>query len=118
MKTWKFEVLFVSTFLLVTLVLKAQSINRFEISEIVCDLAVLVTFMHGQVADRMAEKQAAMVKPDVDCYRFSQIYYVTKELLWIFYFYLLNSYAALVGAVLFLIYPLWRKYYRSFNSEE
>lgn len=75
--------------------------------------AVLLSFMHGAVADRMAERQAARARPDVECWRWSVRYFVGKELLWVVYFIAHRSYAALVGCGLFLAYPVWRRAWRS-----
>ena len=106
-KTWMWEAGFVLLFLLISLFFKS-----FEFSEIICSLAVLFTFMHGQVSDRMREQQESKESPEVKCYRFSIFYYFAKEATWVYYFYLVNSYAALLGAIIFLLYPFWRKIYR------
>jgi hypothetical protein len=74
--------------------------------------AVWLSFMHGQVSDRMVERQASLVTPDVHCWRWSRLYFVGKELLWVAYFLEHHSYAALVGCGLFLVYPIWRAWYR------
>lgn len=74
--------------------------------------AVLLSFGHAAVSDRMAERQAAMSKPDVECYKWSWRYFIGKEVLWVAYFILHHSYSALVGCGVFLVYPLWRKLYR------
>jgi hypothetical protein len=74
--------------------------------------AVWLSFMHGQVSDRMVERQAAQSAPDVHCWRWSRVYFAGKELLWVAYFLAHRSYAALVGCALFLAYPLWRAWYR------
>lgn len=77
--------------------------------------AVLLSFGHAAISDRMAERQAAMTKPDVDCYRWSWRYFAGKETLWILYFILHHSYSALVGCFVFLAYPAWRSLYRSWR---
>ena len=74
--------------------------------------AVLLTFAHATVANRMSERQALMLEPDVECYKWSDRYFVAKELLWFSYFLLHRSYAALVGVFIFLLYPFWRRLYR------
>lgn len=86
--------------------------------------AVVAGFAHAQVADRLAE-QASFVERlaenmigerlrAVDCWRWARRYYVTKEALWLGYFLSLQAWAALVGVVVFLAYPLWRAAYRRF----
>jgi hypothetical protein len=80
-------------------------------------LAVLATFGHASIADRMAEKQAALATPTVECYRWSLGYYITKEACWFVYFIAFHSYAALCGCVVFLLYPIWRKFYRRHHGQ-
>lgn len=74
--------------------------------------AVLLSFMHAQVADRMAESQAAAVAPDVECWRWSRRYFVGKELAWCAVFALGRAWPALAGVGLFLAYPAWRAHHR------
>ncbi len=80
--------------------------------ETVGALAVLAAFAHGQVAERMREKEALKSKPDVRCFRWSTRYFFAKELLWLAYFVAHRSWSALVGVGVFLAYPLWRKWWR------
>jgi hypothetical protein len=75
--------------------------------------AVAFSFAHGQVADRLAEREALRVRPDVHCHAMARRYFVAKEALWFVYFAARGSYAALAGVVLFLAYPLWRRTYRT-----
>ncbi len=107
MRTWVYECIVVGLLLLVLLFIKG-----FEKAEIICSLAVFFTFMQAQVADRMQEKQSKMAKPDVDCFKWSNRYFVIKETLWISFFLTIGSYAALTGAMIFVLYPFWRMFYR------
>lgn len=107
MKTWKKESLVVFIVLLTQLYF-----TNFTISEIICSIAVYVTFLHCQVADRMRERQAILEKPDVECYHKLNKYFVLKEILWVSFFLINHNYAALSGAIMFSIYPFWRLYYR------
>jgi len=75
--------------------------------------AVWLSFMHGQVSDRMAESQARAVVPDVHCWRWARWYFAGKEVLWVAYFLAHRSYSALAGCALFLAYPLWRRWYNA-----
>ncbi len=110
MKTWVIELGVVAVILLgVTLGLGGGSFI-----ELIGSAAVLVSFAHGQVADRLAEKEAARAIPDVSCFRWLLIYFITKEFLWAIYFVMHHSYAALVGIAVFLLYPIWRKVYRKY----
>lgn len=74
--------------------------------------AVLLSFMHAQVADRMSERQAAQAKPDVPCYRWALRYFMAKELAWCAVFTLSGAWPALAGVALFLAYPAWRRWWR------
>lgn len=107
MKTWKIEACVVAFVLFVQLFF-----THFNLPEIICSLAVFFTFLHAQVADRMQERQAILEKPDVECYWKSNWFFGIKEFLWIVFFLMIHSYAALSGAILFSIYPFWRKYWR------
>ena len=77
------------------------------LAEFVCAFAVWVTFMHGQVA----EEQGKLSMSSVSCYRWSRRYFVLKELSWIAFFVITQAYSAIIGSVVFLLYPLWRKLY-------
>jgi hypothetical protein len=89
--------------------------------EFVGTAAVLLSFGHAQVADRLAESERerrAYVRFDndahgVECYRWATRYLVSKEALWLVYFVLHASWSALAGVVLFLAYPLWRRWWRA-----
>jgi hypothetical protein len=107
-KTYHIEAVVVAVVLIATVLVSGR-----QVKEWVGALAVFFTFMHAQVADRMAEKQASMVEPSVTCYPFLTRYYAAKEFLWILYFALSQTWSALAGGVIFLLYPFWRKYRRS-----
>lgn len=107
MKTWHYEILVVGCVLcLVTLIFANDSINWLT------TLAILLTFNHAQIGDRLQERQASMDKPTVECYHKLHKLFIAKEVLWITVFLLSGIYAAIVGSVLFAAYPFWRKYYR------
>lgn len=80
--------------------------------EMIAALAVLLSFGHAQISDRMAEKQGELDHPTVECYRKMWFYFFGKEMCWLVYFFLSQSYSALVGVFVFLVYPIWRKLYR------
>lgn len=75
-------------------------------------IAVLLSFGHAQIADRMAEQESLREKPSVDCYKKLWYYFIGKEIFWCLYFFLNQSYAALVGVAIFICYPIWRDIYR------
>ncbi len=106
---WQLELLIVSAILVVVLVATGS-----QPSEALGTIAVILTFCHAQVSDRMAEREAARVKPDVHCFRWSLRYFVAKETVWMLYFIVHKSWSALAGVGIFLAYPLWRRWYRSY----
>lgn len=108
MKTWRIEMLVVAAILVAVNYLT----HKLFTIEILAAIAVLMTFGHAQIADRLAEQEALRVTPTVDCYRKMWYYFVGKEAFWFLYFFLNHSYSALVGVFLFLAYPAWRKIYR------
>jgi hypothetical protein len=111
-----FRIWMIESFIVMVILAITMTINSFSNSELICSIAVWITFMHAQVADRMQEKQAAMIKPDVHCYKWLTRYFLIKESLWICFFIMTKSYAALTGAVVFFIYPFWRKLYKKLKS--
>lgn len=72
--------------------------------------AVFLSFMHGQVSRDLAVDQARRETPSVSCYRWAGRYFIGKEVLWFAYFLASQTWSALAGVVLFLVYPLWRRY--------
>lgn len=81
--------------------------------ELVGAAAVTLSFAHGQVADRLAEREAARTDAGVECHRWATRYFVGKEALWCLYFVAHHSWTALAGVALFLIYPAWRHFWRA-----
>lgn len=126
MKTWKVEMLVVTAILL--------AVNYFTHGvhlsiELVGSAAVLLTFGHAQIADRLAEaenqraRDAALsvypsteAKIKVECFRKLWWYYVGKESCWLVYFACTHAYSALVGVFVFLAYPVWRRIYRTWQE--
>lgn len=108
MKTWQFEMLVVAA-ILVTVALATGGGPL----ELLGAGAVLLSFAHAQVADRLAEREASRARPSVECHRWATRYLVGKESLWLLYFVMHRSWAALAGVGLFIVYPLWRRFWRS-----
>jgi hypothetical protein len=112
-KTWWFEAAFVAIALgAITLFTGGRWV------EWVGTAAGLVSFCYQQVADRMREAAELDARQGrgaaAACHRFERHYYVAKELLWFGYFLAHRSWAALGVAVLFGVYPLWRRAWRHF----
>lgn len=108
MQTWRLEFAFVGIAL--GAVVTATSGGWLEV---IGGLAVLLSFAHAQVADRLAEREASRVRPSVNCHRWATRYLLGKESLWLVYFVLHRSWAALAGVGLFLAYPVWRRLWRA-----
>lgn len=75
-------------------------------------LGVLLSFLHAQVADRLAEAEGRRATPAVECNRWLTRYFVGKELAWVAYFVATHCWSALIGCGVFLAYPLWRRWHR------
>lgn len=97
---------------MVGLVLAAVALARDDWREWVAAAAVLATFGHASVAERMREREEARDEVEVDCVRWTWRYFVAKEILWAAFFVLTGAYAALAGVGVFLVYPLWRRWWR------
>lgn len=106
MKTWQAEML------VVAVALAGVASWRGEWVEWLAAAAVLATFGHASVAERLREREAARPVVSVDCHRWLGRYYVAKELLWVAFFVATEAYAALVGCAVFLAYPAWRRWWR------
>jgi hypothetical protein len=103
----------VGNILAVVATFTANSDNHYV--EWVGALAVLLTFGHVQVADRLAERAAQdeqLGQVTVECHNMAVNYLVHKEVCWLIYFLVLGAYSALVGVGVFLLYPFWRRFYR------
>lgn len=136
MRTWTIEVVLVAGVLVGTLAATGRLAHQ---AEWVGALAVLLTFCHVQVADRLAEAERARAEAQasearekiltpaeltkaeeavrhlghhVECHAWARRYLVSKELCWLVYFTLLGAYSALVGVGVFLAYPVWRAWYK------
>lgn len=107
MKTWKLEMLVVFVVLGTVVWFKGGGWLEW-----LGAAAVLAAFGNAQVTFRMAEREGQKPKPDVHCHAWAGRYFLAKELLWIAYFVAHKSWAALVGAGVFLLYPLWRIWWR------
>jgi succinate dehydrogenase hydrophobic anchor subunit len=71
--------------------------------------AVFGSFLHAKVGYRMSEAMKASDAPSVSCHEWLGKYWLSKEILWFFVFLLSGAYPAIVGNVIFIIYPAWRK---------
>jgi hypothetical protein len=108
MKTWMIESFVVAAILIVVAISSGNAAIEW-----IGTAAVFFGFQHAQIADRLAERQGQM--PTVPCVNRLWMYYGAKEILWLSYFILHQSYAALVGVIVFLLYPFWRRAWRYYH---
>ena len=109
-RTWQYEFAFVGALLLpVTLLTIDWSSWRGAIGAWATAFGVFFSFGHAKVASRMMEAQAVTEQVTVSCYRMSETYWLVKEAAWFAAFVATGLYPALVGNVIFLLYPVWRK---------
>jgi hypothetical protein len=83
-----------------------------ELIELGGAAAVFCGFCHASIAERMREREAVRAAPSVECHRMLSRFFVVKEVLWLGYFAARGAWSAIVGCVLFALYPLWRKVWR------
>lgn len=111
MRTWQKEAVVASVFLSVSPIIHRSG------WEALGALAVLLSFMHGQIGDRHSAAASRQYSTggvvEVECWRWERRYFLGKEVLWVVYFVHLQAWSALVGCALFLVYPLWRKWWVS-----
>lgn len=105
-KTWHGEMAVVGS------LLACVAIARGDWREWIAAAAVLASFGHASVAERMREREMARDHVEVDCVRWTWGYFVAKEILWAAFFVLTGAFAALAGVGIFLAFPLWRRWWR------
>lgn len=106
MRTWHAEIAVVAVLAAVAILTGGGGL------ELVGAAAVTLSFAHAQVADRLAEREAARERPSVECHRWAGRYLLGKEALWCGYFVAHRSWSALAGVALFLAYSPWRRWWR------
>ena len=107
-KTWVWEISIVGILISAANLFFANNLVNW-----ITTVAILVTFNHAQIGDRLQERQSDMDQPTVECYRKLNVLFGAKEVLWIIAFLLMKNYAAILGSALFSLYPFWRKLYRT-----
>lgn len=102
-RTWHYEWLVVASILSAVVIF-----THAPAGEWIGAAAVLCSFGHAVIADRLVELEAKRTVPQVECHRWSLRYFVMKEMFWCAYFIVHRSWSALVGVAVFLAYPVWR----------
>lgn len=119
--TWHYETLVAAIILFLVAALTSPSpqedLRQFAINWISA-FAVLGSFLHAKVGYRMSEAMEAAAMPEVSCYKYSGKYWIGKEILWFFVFLLSGAYPAIVGNIIFIIYPAWRKIHTEERKKE
>lgn len=73
--------------------------------------AVVFTFMCTQLTFRAVE---AMESGEIlPCKNWMHVYSVIKEILWLFYFFMLGATSAQIGVIIFLSYVPYRAWYKN-----
>lgn len=108
MKTYWFEMAFAAAVLCASAAVQPNLLVG-----VISSLAVLLSFGHMSVSERLRERQEIRQKRDVSCVRLLTPYLWAKEVLWLAVFSLTHNYSALAGCFLFLAYPFWRLWWRS-----
>jgi hypothetical protein len=111
-KTWHVELFAVSCVSVGTAMIAGGGM------QFLAALAVILTFGYVQIADRMRESQAQQPIPDVDCAWKLNWYLISKEICWLLLFALTGQWTALLSVPLFLMYPVWRAWWRRIHPRE
>jgi hypothetical protein len=107
--TWYWESLIVA--LILASVTASTTSSENMLVNILAMFAVYYTFLHVKVASRLEEAQEKLEVNTVECYERLTHYLIIKEFLWVGVFFLTGAYSAIVGNIVFLLYPAWRKIY-------
>jgi len=116
LRTYHFEELFVLVALVVVGLFSGKGLIEW-----IGVAAVFFTFKHTIISERLQEAEAERARVEglesvtVECYAKLGQNFIIKECLWFVYFALLGAWSALAGVIIFLLYPVWRKYYRKHN---
>lgn len=118
LRVWHYETLVVSMFLLfIVLVTGNHPLEWVGLS------ALVLAHGRNSIMFRMSEAQAKMASGSasssqhfVECYRWSNVYFVCAEVLWAVYFSQHKAWAALSGVAVFVGYSYWRKWYTKRKS--
>lgn len=115
--TWHYETALVACLLIITAVctspnpfgpLHIEGWKQFAVVWFSAG-AVLGSFLHAKVGYRMSEAMIASKVSNESCHEWLGSYWLAKEILWLFVFLISGAYPAIVGNVIFLLYPAWRR---------
>lgn len=109
------EDIFVASILIVTAIVFGE-----HYTEWIAAAAVFLAFKHTVAAFRLEDVVERMEKHGDTAYHShgnQETYFYLKESLWFVYFFLLGAWSALVGVVIFLLYPLWHKSWQKYHHK-
>ncbi len=95
-KTWHIEITVIALVLAVINLLFANNLVNW-----ITTVAILLSFNHGQIGDRLQEQQTVMTVKTVECYHKLNKLFGAKEIVWIVAFLLMKNYVAIAGSFLF-----------------
>ena len=101
-----------TAFIILILVVPLMFAGSVRTTEWIATLAVFFTFLHAQMGNRMQEAEAVQDKPAVKNAGRIVFYQILKEGLWVVVSVMTQTWAAWLGAFVFLCHPFWRRYYR------
>ncbi len=112
-KTYVVEMTVAGVYLMVISAIVMGDDVRQNVGQVLSTVAVLLSFGHMTVSSRLEEAQDRSDVKTVDCYKKLTAYLVSKEVAWVAAFIFLEAWTALAGVPLFLLYPVWRRWYRA-----
>lgn len=110
-KTWYYEAAVMALLLGISLMFGVVNL-----AALLSAAAVFTSFMHCQVSDRLREYASGQQAVPPECHTKERYYFFLKEILWIATFISLQAWPALIGSFGFIIYPIWRKFWRQRKS--
>lgn len=120
LRTWHVETVVVAVPLLVV-----TATHGWRLADLLGTGAVILSFGHASISDRLAEKErlAESAKhlfgdvyrslPSVECHKHLHHYWIGKEIAWASAFIASRNWTALIGCAVFLVHPVWRRWYRT-----
>lgn len=110
--TWQYESFFVFVVLCTVAVFTSPHPSeslRFFLINWLSVAGVMGSFLHANVGSRMSESLGEVEFPPVSCYKQSGMYWLYKEIVWFSIFLLSGAYPAIIGNIIFILYPAWRE---------
>ena len=116
LKTWHIEHIAITAILAIVWIA-----TGYQKRELIGAVVVHLGYWIALIGEPKAECKALRDKPSVACFRQYWVYYVAKEIAgigYLVYFVLSGAWSAVVGCVLFGLYPVCRKWWRKSNPTE